>query len=41
VDGSYAGAAGAQDLDTTQSGYFSSLVTSHAGLILTQFGIYG
>ena len=40
VDGSYAGAPGALDLDTTQSGYFTTLVTSHAGLNLSQFGIY-
>ena len=40
VDGSYAGAAGALDLDTTQSNYFTTLVTSQAGLNHSQFGIY-
>jgi hypothetical protein len=39
VDGSYAGGAGALDLDTTQPGYFQDL-TSTQGLNLAQFGIY-
>ncbi len=40
VDGSYAGAAGAQDLDNTQPGYFSALVAAHPELSLSQFGVY-
>lgn len=39
VDGSFAGAAGALDLDATQPGYFQEL-TSAQGLHLSQFGIY-
>ena len=40
VDGSYAGAAGAPDLDVLQPTYYSDLVASHTGLSLAQFGIY-
>ena len=40
VDGSYAGAAGALDLDITQASYFSALVTVNSGLSLAQFGVY-
>ncbi len=40
VDGSYAGAAGAPDLDITNSSYFNTLVQNHPGLSLSQFGIY-
>jgi hypothetical protein len=40
VDGSFAGAAGALDLDALQSGYFTSLAAA-SGLNLTQFGVYG
>ena len=40
VDGSYAGVAGAQDLDVTQSGYFQNLAAIHS-LNLSQFGVYG
>ncbi len=40
VDGSYAGAAGAQDLDITQASYFQTLVNAHANLSLAQFGVY-
>ena len=40
VDGSYAGATGALDLDITQSSYFTALVTANSGLSLTQFGVY-
>lgn len=40
VDGSYAGRAGAADLDVSQSDYFTTLSASHAGLNLSQFGIY-
>ncbi len=40
VDGSFGGAANAQDLDNTQPGYFVALVDSHPGLSLAQFGIY-
>ncbi len=39
VDGSFAGAAGALDLDATQPGYFQEL-TSAQGLHLSQFGVY-
>jgi hypothetical protein len=39
VDGSFAGAAGALDLDALQPGYFTSL-TAASGLDLTQFGVY-
>jgi hypothetical protein len=40
VDGSYAGATGAQDLDNTQPAYFTALVATHTELNLSQFGIY-
>ena len=40
VDGSFAGATGALDLDALQSGYFTSLAAA-SGLNLTQFGVYG
>jgi methionine-rich copper-binding protein CopC len=40
VDGSFAGATGAQNLDVVQAGYFTNLTTA-SGLNLTQFGIYG
>jgi hypothetical protein len=40
VDGSFAGAAGALDLDVLQAGYFTSLAAA-SGLNLTQFGVYG
>ena len=39
VDGSFAGAAGALDLDAVQQNYFTSLATA-SGLNLTQFGVY-
>ena len=39
VNGSYAGAAGALDLDNTQPDYFQSLSAS-TGLSLSQFGVY-
>ena len=39
VDGSFAGATGAQDLDVTQPAYFTSLSVAQ-GLNLNQFGIY-
>jgi hypothetical protein len=39
VDGSFAGAAGALDLDTLQGTYFNNLTSSH-GLNLSQFGVY-
>ena len=39
VDGSFAGAAGALDLDTLQGTYFNNLTSSH-GLNPSQFGIY-
>ena len=39
VDGSFAGAAGALDLDTLQSTYFNNL-TSSQGLNPSQFGVY-
>ena len=41
VDGSFAGAAGALDLDATQPGYFTALVAEQPALNLAQFGIYG
>jgi hypothetical protein len=41
VDGSFAGASGAQDLDDTQPGYFTALVADQPALNLAQFGIYG
>ena len=40
VDGSFAGAAGAQDLDVTQPGYFTALLGQHPELNAAQFGIY-
>ena len=40
VDGSFAGGAGALDLDITQASYFTALVTGNSGLSLTQFGVY-
>jgi hypothetical protein len=40
VDGSFAGAAGALDLDAVQQNYFTSLAAA-SGLNLTQFGVYG
>ena len=40
VDGSFAGAAGALDLDNTQASYFTALVAANSGLSLTQFGVY-
>ena len=39
VDGSFAGAAGALDLDVTQTAYFTNLAAA-SGLNLTQFGVY-
>lgn len=39
VDGSFKGAAGAQDLDTLQANYFTDLTTEQ-NLSLTQFGVY-
>ena len=38
VDGSYAGAVGALDLDATQPNYFHNLATA-TGLSLSQFGM--
>jgi Ca2+-binding RTX toxin-like protein len=38
VDGSYAGASGALDLDVTQPTYIATLVASHPGLTASQFG---
>ena len=38
VDGSYAGAAGALDLDVTQPTYIATLVANHPGLTVAQFG---
>jgi hypothetical protein len=40
VDGSFAGAAGALDLDDTQPGFFEALVADNPALNLAQFGIY-
>jgi len=40
VDGSYAGAAGALDLDAMQPGYIATLVGSHPGLTAAQFGVF-
>ena len=40
VDGSFAGATGALDLDNTQASYFTALVTANSGLSLAQFGVY-
>jgi subtilisin-like proprotein convertase family protein/subtilisin family serine protease len=40
VDGSFAGAAGALDLDDAQPGYFTALVAEQPALNLAQFGIY-
>ena len=41
VDGSYAGPAGALDLDVTQPTYIATLVGSHPGLTAAQFGVVG
>ena len=41
VDGSFAGASGALDLDDAQPGYFTDLVAEQPALNLAQFGIYG
>ena len=40
VDGNYAGAPGAQSLDTNQSGYFTALIAAHTDLSASQFGVY-
>jgi hypothetical protein len=40
VDGSYAGATGAQSLDISQPGYFSALIAAHSDLSASQFGVY-
>jgi hypothetical protein len=42
VDGSYAGATGAQDLDTdtTHVNYFTLLLAAHKELSPSQFGVY-
>ena len=42
VDGSYAGVAGAQDLDTdaTHANYFALLLAAHKELSPSQFGVY-
>ena len=40
VDGSFAGAAGAPDLDNTQPDYFAALILAHPELSLAQFGVY-
>jgi hypothetical protein len=40
VDGSYAGAVGASDLDVIQPDYIATLVGSHPELSLGQFGVY-
>ena len=42
VDGSYAGATGALDLDITQASYFTALLDGNQGLGLSsaQFGVY-
>ena len=40
VDGSFAGATGALDLDITQASYFTALVAANSGLSLAQFGVY-
>ena len=42
VDGSYAGATGALDLDITQASYFTALLNGNQGLglSLAQFGVY-
>ena len=40
VDGSFAGATGALDLDNTQASYFTTLVAANSGLSLAQFGVY-
>jgi Ca2+-binding RTX toxin-like protein len=41
VDGSFAGATGALDLDEVQPDYFTALVLEQPDLNLAQFGIYG
>ena len=38
VNGSFAGVPGAQDLDLTQPGYFTQLVSLHPELTAAQFG---
>jgi hypothetical protein len=40
LDGSFAGAPGALDFDTLQSGYFTSLATA-SGLNMARFRVYG
>ena len=40
VDGSYAGAPGAQSLGTNQAGYFTALIAAHTDLSASQFGVY-
>jgi len=40
VDGSFAGAHGAVDLDLTQSSYFIDLLVTNPGLNASQFGVY-
>ena len=40
VDGSFAGAPGAQSLDLTQAGYFTALIAAHTDLSASQFGVY-
>ena len=40
VDGSYAGALGALDLDATQPHYLTTLIGNHTELSLSQFGVY-
>ena len=40
VDGSFAGADGAADLDLTQSSYFIDLLVTNPGLNASQFGVY-
>ena len=42
VDGSFAGATGAQDLDTdtTHVNYFTLLLAAHKELSPSQFGVY-
>jgi hypothetical protein len=41
VDGSFAGATGALDLDEVQPGYFTALMLEQPALNLAQFGIHG
>ncbi len=40
VDGSFAGAVGAQDLDVVQPGYFTALLGQHPELDAAQFGVF-